>query len=1310
MPALIYLDLSGNHLKSLPSKMFEGNVQLRVLNMSQNSISNILRDTFARLPDLIELNLENNQLTVIKNIFTSLTQLEEIHLVGNQIKEIEPNTFEENVNLKRVHLGYNPLSDLKPDTFRSDTSRIANTYVPFQSPSATITELNLGLCSFKILKDHYFLHLRRLKLLNIQSNEISEFESNDVFKDNIRLEHLRLSYNNIKELPPGIFSPLRNLQFLTLRYNQITDLPRDLFKRNSKLKELHLSYNEISKLNSEVFKYLKKLNHLNLEGNALTSVPKDVFVHLTELKELFLTRNQITYVEPGSFDSLVHLKTLMLYQNELKQLEPNLFFKLIELNSLSLKANGVTDIQYGTFNSFHDGYSDESSRILDLDLSGSNLTHLSYNIFAPLSRLISLDISFSSVKTIDFDFFKSMGDTLQILILAANKIAKLQVGIFDNLDNVNHLDLHRNLLQTIDGELFKNMLSLEKLDLSENMLASIPSELFNIPRLFEVRLNENQLIYLSPEIFEGEDCSVERLHLHGNRLTFFDKDFLQRSKLKFLRLGFNPWQCSCLNEIMNDIYRLNIEFHPVDYFDGTNPVCVVSMNETCTRETYLSDDCLKQYKSVKHSNVIRTVDWKTKIQIFSGLILILNIKNITSECERINIANRSIAKCYYSNLQKLNALQDKDLYTELESISGIIRRLEKNAIAYPKLSALKLSGNGIQNIESEAFRNIPSLTYLDLSYNQLKSLPSKMFEGNVQLRVLNISHNAITNILRETFARLPDLVQLNLGQNRLTIIKNIFTSLTQLKEINLSGNLIEDIESNTFLENVNLKRVDLDGNPISQLKPDSFRSDLSGIATKSSLHSSSILELNFARCNFKVLKNDFFLHLRRLKTLRIYANAISDFESDDIFKDTVRLEHLNLSYNNIKSLPSGILRYLRNLLFLSLHQNQITDLPENLFERNAKLKDLFLSYNQISKLNANVFRYLKKLNFLTLEGNALTSVPKDVFVHLTNLKELFLTRNQITYIEPGSFDNLIHLKTLMLYQNQLKQLEPNIFSKLVELNKLSLSSNGVTDIQEGAFNGFHEGYTDESSRILNLDLSGSNLTHLSSYMLNPLSRLISLDVSYSKVKTMDSDLFKAMGNTLQILKLGGNKIEELKLGIFDDLENVNLLELNKNLIKTIDGELFKDMLSLEKLDLSGNMLASIPNELFNIPQLFEVKLDENQLIDLSPEIFEGEDCYVERLHLHGNRLTFFDKDFLQRSKLKFLRFGRNPWQCSCLNEIMNDIYRLNIEIYPVDYFDGTNPVCVVTMNHTCSRETHLTEDLLKQYKSVYQPNIIRTIY
>lgn len=44
--------------------------------------------------------------------------------------------------------------------------------------------------------------------------------------------------------------------------------------------------------------------------------------------------------------------------------------------------------------------------------------------------------------------------------------------------------------------------------------------------------------------------------------------------------------------------------------------------------------------------------------ILSGYMLIFNIKNIEMECERINVGNHSIAKCYYSNLEQINAVKN----------------------------------------------------------------------------------------------------------------------------------------------------------------------------------------------------------------------------------------------------------------------------------------------------------------------------------------------------------------------------------------------------------------------------------------------------------------------------------------------------------------------------------------------------------------------------------------------------------------------------------------------------------------------------
>ncbi|XP_044732370.1 leucine-rich repeat-containing protein 3-like, partial [Chrysoperla carnea] len=144
-------------------------------------------------------------------------------------------------------------------------------------------------------------------------------------------------------------------------------------------------------------------------------------------------------------------------------------------------------------------------------------------------------------------------------------------------------------------KIFKNMISLRFLNLANNEFVSIPTDLFNIPQLNLIDLSRNELIYLSSNIFEGEDCVVERLNIGSNKLTYLENDFLKRSKLKYLDLRNNPWQCECLNEIIDEMYRLNMEFPKRRDFDGTYPCCVVTDNNTCVRETFLSSDLFKKW-------------------------------------------------------------------------------------------------------------------------------------------------------------------------------------------------------------------------------------------------------------------------------------------------------------------------------------------------------------------------------------------------------------------------------------------------------------------------------------------------------------------------------------------------------------------------------------------------------------------------------------------------------------------------------------------------------------------------------------------
>jgi len=67
----------------------------------------------------------------------------------------------------------------------------------------------------------------------------------DSFYGIYNLEHLDLSYNQLKELPPGLFDQQLSLKELILNNNQLIDLPDDMFKTISNLKLIRLDMNSL---------------------------------------------------------------------------------------------------------------------------------------------------------------------------------------------------------------------------------------------------------------------------------------------------------------------------------------------------------------------------------------------------------------------------------------------------------------------------------------------------------------------------------------------------------------------------------------------------------------------------------------------------------------------------------------------------------------------------------------------------------------------------------------------------------------------------------------------------------------------------------------------------------------------------------------------------------------------------------------------------------------------------------------------------------------------------------------------------------
>ena len=93
-----------------------------------------------------------------------------------------------------------------------------------------------------------------------------------------QVQILDLSFNQLQELPIGIFNGLNKLTGLNLSGNKLQILPTGIFDGLNNLQKLYLNNNQLKELPTDIFKGLHNLKHLTLNsesfmGDFLLSLP-----------------------------------------------------------------------------------------------------------------------------------------------------------------------------------------------------------------------------------------------------------------------------------------------------------------------------------------------------------------------------------------------------------------------------------------------------------------------------------------------------------------------------------------------------------------------------------------------------------------------------------------------------------------------------------------------------------------------------------------------------------------------------------------------------------------------------------------------------------------------------------------------------------------------------------------------------------------------------------------------------------------------------------------------------------------------------
>ncbi|KAJ6758937.1 PLANT INTRACELLULAR RAS-GROUP-RELATED LRR PROTEIN [Salix koriyanagi] len=146
---------------------------------------------------------------------------------------------------------------------------------------------------------------------------------------------------------------------------------------------------------------------------------------------------------------------------------------------------------------------------------------------------------------------------------------------------------------------------------------------------------------------------------------------------------------------------------------------------------------------------------------------------------------------------------------------------------------------------------------------------------------------------------------------------------------------------------------------------------------------------------------------------------------------------LNLSSNDLQTIPESLTARMLNLVVLDVHSNQLKSLP-NSIGCLSKLKVLNVSCNLLESLPRTI-ENCSSLEELNANFNKLSRLPDTIGFELVNLKKLSVNSNKLAYL-PMSTSHITSLKILDARLNNLRSL-PEDLENLVNLEVLNVSQN-----------------------------------------------------------------------------------------------------------------------------------------------------------------------------------------------------------------------------------------------------------------------------
>ncbi|XP_056395479.1 transforming growth factor beta activator LRRC32-like isoform X2 [Hyla sarda] len=419
----------------------------------------------------------------------------------------------------------------------------------------------------------------------------------------------------------------------------------------------------------------------------------------------------------------------------------------------------------------------------------------------------------------------------------------------------------------------------------------------------------------------------------------------------------------------------------------------------------------------------------------------------------------------------------------------------------------------------------------------------------------------------------------------------------------------------------NLKALDLSHN---------FIQELTNISM-SNLH--KLENFNIEDNHLETIEDGALDGLLRLHSLNLASNRLHKhcLANKRVFGSLQSLKRLNISNNNLDGdMVHCYLSNITSLVILDLSWNTIAVLFSGIFEGVPRLTELDLSNNYITDIESGTFDSLQYLKVLNLAFNAIACISS---FDLPQLHLLNLSSNSLKIFVSPKSDKFYQLRNLDLSRNSLVS-----FPVLPQINRvqhLNLSGNHFAELFP---------ISNETEDILKMTswyeiIADLDLPSAIENIISHLTTLMDLDLSYNQL-TLFPWRFLSYVSSLQNVNMAGNCLHNMTDVFYSDMSQQN----KRNRITALR--------SLRSLDIHGNSINYISKQLFDLlPEIEQINLKNNHIGFCHPKetvnstetictTFSGAQ-HLRHLNLQNNGIKHLPPKVFQHTSLYSLDLSDN---------------------------------------------------------------------